>query len=279
VRLTEENTRRRIWVEFEVSRADPVANHAKFATAALLEGMTPNDTFVSMTSNHIAPGRAALAAGTTIWMRSLGIPAFQIALLPQFDESAIRTLNAQALTVPDDSNRLAVEAEVNRVIEVSDATALHSGHRIHKADNAYSVQLNVRQWNAEVSQPEGRTLWGRRRVRYFVFDPSSELFAPAKFCAFIPGPIFRGGGANGMTSLPSKPNSSHGMTMSVYAQLGEQDRRFDGNVARTHLQTRLQYRSALAVDAEEPLARLFNRWVLKYHDSLLVTANAVLLHH
>jgi len=28
---------RRIWIEFEISRADPVANHAKFATAHLFK--------------------------------------------------------------------------------------------------------------------------------------------------------------------------------------------------------------------------------------------------
>lgn len=30
---------RRVWMEFEVSRADPVANHAKFATARYFERM------------------------------------------------------------------------------------------------------------------------------------------------------------------------------------------------------------------------------------------------
>ncbi len=31
------NASRRIWIEFEISRADPVANHAKFATAHLFK--------------------------------------------------------------------------------------------------------------------------------------------------------------------------------------------------------------------------------------------------
>jgi hypothetical protein len=47
---------RRIWVEFEVSRADPVANRAKFATSRFLEPEGSDDTFVSMASRHIAPG-------------------------------------------------------------------------------------------------------------------------------------------------------------------------------------------------------------------------------
>ena len=40
----------RLWIEFEISRADPVANHAKFATAHLFEPRTSGDTFVSMVS-------------------------------------------------------------------------------------------------------------------------------------------------------------------------------------------------------------------------------------
>lgn len=33
--LENEDTSRRLWIEFEISRADLVANHAKFATAHL----------------------------------------------------------------------------------------------------------------------------------------------------------------------------------------------------------------------------------------------------
>lgn len=32
VLLLHEHSDRRLWIEFEISRADPVANHAKFAT-------------------------------------------------------------------------------------------------------------------------------------------------------------------------------------------------------------------------------------------------------
>src|SRR5690349_4299212 len=48
---------RRLWIEFEVSRADPVANHAKFATAHLFSQQLPADVFVSMVSAHVAKGR------------------------------------------------------------------------------------------------------------------------------------------------------------------------------------------------------------------------------
>jgi hypothetical protein len=53
---------RRIWVEFEVSRADPVANRAKFATAHLFQSQPAADTFLAMVRPHVDRGRRNLAA-------------------------------------------------------------------------------------------------------------------------------------------------------------------------------------------------------------------------
>src|SRR5262245_10408616 len=47
---------RRLWIEFEISRADPVANHAKFATAHLFRPQDQNDVFIAMISPHVARG-------------------------------------------------------------------------------------------------------------------------------------------------------------------------------------------------------------------------------
>jgi hypothetical protein len=234
-----------------------VANHAKFATAAMLEGLRSDDCFVSMTSRHIVPGRAALAAGTTIWMRGLGIPAFQVDLLPSLDEHSIKALNAQKLTLKDDMQRVPIREEIDRVLDASSAAQVASGHRIHKADNVYSVALNVRQWNAEVRNEAGSMLWGQRRVRFLVFDPASGLFAPSKFCAFIPGPAL-------MESIGSaSPKATRlGMTMDVYAQLGEQDPRFDGHIARRHLERRLGYRLCDVESAEPSVVNLFRDWAV-----------------
>jgi hypothetical protein len=58
--LQEVATGRRVWVELEVSRADPVANHAKFATAHLVSPMPAGDAFVSMVSRHVVRGRSNL---------------------------------------------------------------------------------------------------------------------------------------------------------------------------------------------------------------------------
>src|SRR5262245_26733603 len=80
--LANEAEARRLWVEFEVSRADPVANHAKFATAHLFQPQPPTDVFVSMMSRHVVRGRRNLAAGTILLMRQLGMRAVQTALLP-----------------------------------------------------------------------------------------------------------------------------------------------------------------------------------------------------
>ncbi len=48
--LERNDGQRRLWIEFEVSRADPVANQAKFATAHLFQPQRPTETFVSMVS-------------------------------------------------------------------------------------------------------------------------------------------------------------------------------------------------------------------------------------
>lgn len=253
LRLTDKASSRRIWVEFEISRADPVANHAKFATAALLEGIAPDDCFVSMTSRHIVAGRAALAAGTTIWMRSLGIPAFQVDLLPQFDEPQIKALNSRDLTVADGLAQVPVRAEIDRILDVSSAAALASGHRIHRADNPFTVALNVRQWNAEVQTESGRSLWGRRRVQFYVMCNASGIFAPSKFCAFIPAPAFG--------ERPAGIARALGMTLPIYAQLGEQDPRFDGNIARKHLERRLGYAAFPLAEAPTAVREAFSRWV------------------
>lgn len=276
--LSHEKTLQRIWVEFEVSRADPVANHAKFATAAFLEGLAEHDCFVSMSSRHIARGRAALAAGTAIWMRGLGIPAFQVDLLPDFDESAVKALNGRVLTLEGDLPSMPIQGEIERVIDVSSVTTLTSGHRVHKADNAYTVSLNVRRWNSELQTDDGKLQWGRRRVQYFVFDPASELFAPSKFCAFIPSPVMaRRIASGGHTGSIREPFL--GMNMSLYSALGESDSRFDGHVARHHLQSRLSYRLMPVAATPEAVRLAFERWQFSVASIVTVPASAQVLLH
>jgi len=218
--LEERSTWRRVWVEFEVSRADPVANHAKFGTCAFLErAHRDGDAFVSMASRHIAPGRLALAAGTAMLMRGFGIAAFQVDLLPHLSAIDIKRLNSGRIAA-----NLDARSELDRALRVSDAEITDGGHRIHKVDTRFAVAVNVRQWNAEVLDPTLATVWGRRRVSYFVYDQASHLFAPSKFCAFVPT-VKTASAANLPTLLEGRPA---GMTMPIYASLGEGDKRFDG---------------------------------------------------
>ena len=48
-------------LSIEVSRADPVANHAKFATGHLFQPQLPTDVFISMESSNATQGRRNLA--------------------------------------------------------------------------------------------------------------------------------------------------------------------------------------------------------------------------
>ena len=248
--LEHRSASRRVWIEFEVSRADPVANHAKFGASAFLEGPSRDgDAFVSMASRHIAPGRLALAAGTAMLMRGIGIAAFQVDLLPQFDAATIKRLNSRRDLA---GTKIDARGELERALQVSDAELTDGGHRIHKVDNRFSVAMNVRQWNAEMLDSALAALWGRRRVGYFTYDAASGLFAPTKFSAFVPT-VKTAAAAKLPALLDGRPA---GMTMPIYSTLNERDRRFDGHIAWQHLQRALGYlvleldRSSAAVQAQ-----------------------------
>lgn len=58
--LEREDGTRKLWIEFEISRADPVANHAKFASSHLFKAFGPADVFVSMVSSHVTRRRRNL---------------------------------------------------------------------------------------------------------------------------------------------------------------------------------------------------------------------------
>lgn len=286
--LEQAESGRRIWLEFEISRADPVANHAKFTTVRFFESLPRQDTFVSMVSRHVDPGRAALAAGTTSWMRAIGIPAFQVPLLPELDGPVVKHLNALPLAELE-RNGPSVSAEVARVVTVTNATSLADGHRIHPADNPWTVGLNVRRWNLEVSQPDLRALWGRRAVQYFAADPASGLFAPSKFCAYIPGADFRGGSGVQLRALDAGLEGSvwssaiasavqaHAMTLRIYSQLDEGDARFDGHIARRHLERGLGYRLVPLESAPSDLGLVFSRWHAHHREHVTVRGDVHLL--
>ncbi len=270
VLLERDDGSRRLWIEFEVSRADPVANHAKFATAHLFQPQPHSDAFVAMVSSHVDRGRRNLALNAIFLMRHIGLNAFQTVLFPHLAPSAIKRLNhLDASILPDE--RLHTEPEIQRAITVSEALAMTHEHRIHFVGDLFEVLLNVRRWNTEIVTPEGADLWGKRTIQYFVFDPQSRHFAPSKFCAYSAvGPPAPAGRTEAGRSI-------FGMTIAFYSILDESDPRFDGGRARQHLMDNL----GMKVPDPESLPRvrdLFHRWLACHTDQMRVhRAGPVLL--
>lgn len=70
---------------------------------------------------------------------------------------------------------------------------------------------------------DARVAWGHRRVRYFVHDRSSNLFAPSKFAAY--------------TRIPKAPSSDEplpynpAMTVRAYSKVPHDTPIFDGRKA------------------------------------------------
>ena len=259
VLLMRKDGSRRIWVEFEVSRADPVANHAKFAAAHLFEPRPASDAFVSMVSPHVARGRSNLAAAAVYLMRAVGMSAFQTSLLPGMNPEQVHEFNSRPLEALLANGGIDVVPEIDRAIAVSHEVALASPHRIHFAANLFEVMLNLRAWNVEVGTPVGAEAWGRRTVTFFVFDPGTGEFAPSKFCAFVP-------------LRPGAPSEIPAVAMDVatYASLDESERRFDGGIARRHLVERLGMVEVPLADAGAALQTDFRAWLQRHSARLAV---------
>jgi hypothetical protein len=245
--------KRRLWIEFEVSRADPVANQVKFATAHLFAPQPETDSFVSMISPHVVWGRRNLAANTVLLMRHLGMRAFQTVLLPHLEPARIKQLNHLPL-VALSTEGLPVAAELERALFISEEVARVRERRIYPAGDLLDVLLNVRGWNSTVETSSCATLWGRRTVTYFVFDPYSKSFAPSKFCAFVVPPLT---GPVESACWPS--GAGTGMTIEIYATLQETPG-FDGARAWSHLTRRLAMRVCLPSEIPEVWAH-FERWL------------------
>ncbi len=241
---------RRLWIEFEVSRADPVANHAKFATAHLFQPQRPTETFVSMVSWHVARGRRNLAANTVALMRHIGMNAFQTTLFPSLAPAEIRRLNhldKGALAELD----LGPQREIARAMQVSEPLVTADRYRVFFVGDVLDVTCNLHSWNRSLLTEAGRELWGRRRVRYFVLDPKTALFAPSKFCAYQPI----------LSGVPKTlPISADIMSMELYASLNEDDPRFDGHRAWRHLHDNLGMTLRPVTDSTA-ISAMFEAWL------------------
>jgi len=235
---------RKVVVELEISRADPVANQVKFLLAHRAGALGPDDALVGMLSSHIAHGRRNACGALSRLMREVGFPAFQLSLLPEVGPGRIAQLNH--LPPPELAGQeLAFRPELDRLLSVVEPRG-ETHHRIHFAGDVTDVVANIWAWNDEIDEGgAGAEAWGRRRIQYFVGDPRTGLFAPSKFGAFIPA------------KRPGGPPPPATMTMQVYGSLGEQDPRFDGHVARRHLERRLAFE---LIEADQ-VGPAFERWL------------------
>jgi hypothetical protein len=261
VLLSRRDGTRRIWIEFEISRADPVANHAKFGTAHLFEPKTPDNVFVSMVSSHVTRGRHNLAASSIFLLRHIGIEAFQTMLFPHMPADAIKTLNHLPFQQLVSDSSLSVTGEIERAIAVSTPIAGLRSHRIFFASNVLEVMLNLHQWNAEVKTESGRSRWGKRTVTYFVFDPRTHRFAPSKYCAFLPVRHCLGQ----ENPAPKRPPT---MDISTYAELDESDSRFDGAIARRHMCQTLCFSEEKLASSSPKIVEAFDQWIRDHADSI-----------
>jgi len=253
---------RRLWIEFEVSRADPVANHAKFMSANLFEPRTENDIFIAMMSSHIDRGRHNLAASSIQVMRHLGMHAFQTVLFPTIPGESIKELKHQPLNQLGRDVPLPTLAEIDRAVVISETISKFCEHSIHFVGNYFEVMLNVRQWNDQMATEAGTQLWAKRTVVYFVFDPVAMNFAPSKYCAFMP--------ANGVPGVNTTSKIETAMSMEIYSALDESETRFDGNIAKKHLVERLSMKAAPIFDCDKNIQNAFSRWIEKFRHAIRV---------
>jgi hypothetical protein len=243
----------RLWIEFEVSRADPVANHAKFATSHLFQPQGPVDRFLAMVSPHVTRGRRNLASNAVALMRQVGMKAYQTVLFPYLAPAEVQRMNhleAAALS----AQNLDVDREIERALTVTEPLITMTDYDIHLVGDILTVMLNLRQWNEDMATEQARRLWGSRTVTYFVYDEVSGLFAPSKFCAYTAVP-----------TRPPQPDPCHKgaglgtMTVAIYTALNDDSHLMDGHRAQRHLTAGL---GMIMREREQPpdIGAAFSRW-------------------
>ncbi|OUT60904.1 MAG: hypothetical protein CBB71_06470 [Rhodopirellula sp. TMED11] len=251
---------RRLWIEFEISRADPVANHAKFATSHLFKPFDETDVFVSMVSSHVTRGRRNLASNTVHLLRHIGINSFQTVLFPTINPERIKQLNHSSIEQLQEAS-LDIASEQERVFQVVDPVLETDGQRVHFTSELFEVIRNLHQWNHQISDPDTKKLWKRRTVTYFVFDSASKLFAPSKFCAYVI--------PNQSSSIQQTPAAGL-MDIATYCKVDQSYRGFDGQRARVHLTKNLGMKlSAPSVTID----RAFETWLQRNDSSIVVHPN------
>ncbi len=255
--LTNLRSKQRLWIEIEISRADPVANHTKFASAHLMHPVSHQDAFISLVSNHVTRGRANLAAHTIYLMRVGGIRAFQMPLLRDLTGAQISRINQgktplSGLPTPD----------LREVIELTEPVTCDLDTEIYYTTNPLEVILNVRQWNIDAQIAKSKTQWGNRRVKYLVYDRRTGLFAPSKFCAYsrIQKP----------TAITEQNGFNPAMTIEAYSRVPQDRGIFDGQKAWKRL-SRIGFRKFGVADLSQNVREQLAAWMSA--NSSLVTTN------
>jgi hypothetical protein len=252
--LQHQESSRRVWIELEISRADPVANPVKFGSAHLLKPLPPSDSFVSLVSRDITIGRANLTAHAVWLLRSSGLRAFQMPLLPELDGKAIKLLNQGKR----DLNELP-SPDLAELLEATQPVAAADGAGIYRVTNRLEVFLNIHQWNKDIADSQSRAAWGRRRVRYFVHDPRSHLFAPSKFAAYTRIPEADG--------CEEPPPFNPAMTVRYYSRIPHDAPIFDGRKAWQRIAS-LGFRVLSAKDCQSTIQRHFKAWLTMHSSSI-----------
>jgi hypothetical protein len=253
----------RLWIEFEVSRADPVANHAKFATSHLFQPQQPPDRFLAMVSPHVTRGRRNLAFNAVALMRQVGMRAYQTVLFPYLSPADVQRLNQLDVAALPAEN-LDIDREVERALAVTEPMVTTADHDIHLVGDLLAVMLSLRQWNEDMSMAGLRHMWGSRTVTYFVRDEESGLFAPSKFCAYTAVPA--------RPTPPEDPHKRAGlgtMTVAIYTALNDSSHLLDGHRAQRHLTLGLGMTAVSPADVPE-LDAAFSQWRERNADSIIV---------
>jgi hypothetical protein len=71
-----------------------------------------------------------------------------------------------------------VAAEIDRILSVITPVGRWGRVDVHFVGDLFEVAQNLRGWNDDLKTDQGRQAWGKRRVRYCVYDPATRLFAP-----------------------------------------------------------------------------------------------------
>ncbi len=175
VLLTRDDGQKRLWIEFEVSRADPVANHAKFATSHLFQPQASTDTFIAMVSSHVTRGRRNLAANTIQLMRRVGMRAFQTMLLPTMSPDEIKRLNHLPMSDLLNSS-IDTESGTSRALLVSNAVSSGKDYELHYAGDLFDVlaMFNVGTRSSQPIDEKNFGESGQLSISYLIQIPTSS---------------------------------------------------------------------------------------------------------